>query len=170
MGHSQVSGTSSSGHSAHHIRDPNETRCISYFSVHDLCVSPFQQTENRASDFLPYFTRLWKRGRKRRKKLFCMFTILHYVGQIPWETESEILRPSCECSLKVLLDNLWEGGKEEGNRTWQQKKLKDNAAAWNQLFSEGPLELSGPFRAVLEPGLCTPKSINHWIQQYQGGS
>lgn len=47
-----------------------------------------------------------KRGRKRRKKLFCMFTILHYVGQIPWETESEILRPSCECSLKVLLDNL----------------------------------------------------------------
>lgn len=57
MGHSQVSGTSFLGHSAHHIRDPDETRCISYLSVHYFCASPFQQTENKASDFLPYFTR-----------------------------------------------------------------------------------------------------------------
>ena len=26
---------------------------------------------------------------KRRKSLFCMFTILHHVGQVPWETEPD---------------------------------------------------------------------------------
>lgn len=73
-----------------------------------------------------------------------MFTILRYVGQVPWETESEILRSACASFMEDALRPSVRGKKEVRNRTEWQEKPKDNAATWNQWVHEGALELGGP--------------------------
>lgn len=73
-----------------------------------------------------------------------MFTILRYVGQVPWETESEILRSACAAFMEDALRPSVRGKKEVRNRTEWWEKPKGNAATWNQWVHEGALELGGP--------------------------
>lgn len=61
-----------------------------------------------------------------------MFTILHYVGQVPWETESGILRSACKAFMASALRPSVRGKKEVKNRTEWQEKPKGHAATWNQ--------------------------------------
>ena len=47
-------------------------------------------------------------------------------------------------------------GREGGRRTEQEGNRKGSTVAWKQLIPEAALALSGPFRVVLEPSLCSP--------------
>lgn len=57
-----------------------------------------------------------------------------------------------ECSQNIHEKREGEGGR----RTEHQENRKGSTVAWNQLIPEGALELSCPFRVVLEPSLCSP--------------
>lgn len=84
-----------------------------------------------------------------------MFTILHHVVRFLGK-QNQILRSACKAFIEECSQNNCERkGRGWGRRTELQEKMKGNALAWNQLVSEGALELSWLFRVVLATGLST---------------
>lgn len=54
---------------------------------------------------------------KEKEEPFCMCTLLYYVGQVPWETQSETPRSACRVFIEGAHRpsvRVREGSREQG--------------------------------------------------------